>query len=186
MKRPREARTEIERCLELDPYNAFAQASYGLFLLSSRRYDDAMAQFRKTLTMAPDFDSAHLGLWSAYHHKGMYTEALAEAKEAFTRGGDSEIVAAFDRGYEEASYAGAMRHAADRIAERSKQFYILPTHIARLYAYAGEKDRALEWLEKSYQDRDSGLVHLQIDPDWDGLREEPRFQDLLRRMNFPK
>ena len=186
MNRLREARAEIERCLELDPHNAFAQASYGLFLLTARRYDDAIAQFGKTLVMAPDFDSAHLGLWSAHHHKGVYEEALAEARESFARGGDSEMVAEMDRGYDDDGYVGAMRHAAETMAVRSRQIYILPTHIARLYAYAGEKAAALEWLERGYQDRDSGMVHLQIDPDWDSLREEPEFQDLLRRMNFPK
>jgi hypothetical protein len=58
--------------------------------------------------------------------------------------------------------------------------------MAKLYAYAREKDRALEWLEKAYQERELGLVHLQVDPDWDILREAPRFQDLLRRMKFPE
>ena len=186
MRRPQEARAEIERCLELDPLNSFVQLQYGLFLLSSRRYDEAIAQFQKLIKTESDFPAAQLGLWSAYHYKGMYQEALAEAKAVFARWGDSELAEDLARGSTKGGYPEAMRRAADRLAARSKLTYILPTEMAKLYAYAGEKDRALEWLEKAYQDRESGLVHLQVDPDWDILRDAPRFQDLLRRMRFPE
>ncbi len=68
---------------------------------------------------------------------------------------------------------------------RSKLTYVLPMHIAALYAHAGRKDRALDWLEKAYQERDPLMVYLNVEPTWDSLRSDPRFQDLLRRMNFP-
>ncbi len=78
-----------------------------------------------------------------------------------------------------------MRLAAEKLAARSKLTYVQPTRIARLYVSAGEKDRALEWLEKAYQEREGHLVYINVEPDWDLLRDDPRFQDLLRRMNFP-
>ncbi len=186
MRRPREAQAEVERCLELDPHNSFAQVNFGLLLLSSRRYDEAIAQFRKLITTESDPGTAQLGLWSAYHYKGMYQQALAEANTYFAKAEDSEVVKALGRGSAEAGYPGAMRRVAEVLAARSKQIYILPTGIARLYAYAGEKNRALEWLEKAYQDRETGLVHLQVDPDWDILRDDPRFRELVGRMKFPK
>ena len=62
-----------------------------------------------------------------------------------------------------------------KLAARSKLSYVLPTEIARLYAYAGEKERALDWLEKAYQERDMYMVYLSVDPTWDSLRDDPRF-----------
>ena len=116
----------------------------------------------------------------------MYEEELIEAKNFFTLQGNSEVTEALDRGYAQGGYAGAMRLAAETLAARSKLTYVPPTRIAELYARAGEKDRALEWLEKAYQERDSQMVYLNVEPIWDNLRPDPRFQDLLRRMNLPE
>ncbi len=99
--------------------------------------------------------------------------------------GDGEVAEALERGYAQGGYAGAMRLAAETLAARSKRTYVQPTRIARLYVSAGEKDRALEWLEKAYQERDPLMVYLNVEPTWDSLRSDPRFQSLLRRMNFP-
>jgi len=90
-----------------------------------------------------------------------------------------------DDAYKQDGYAGALHLFAD-VMSAQEVTYILPTNIARLYAYAGDKEMALTFLEKAFDDKDSGLVHLQVDPDWDTLREEPRFRDVLRKMNFPK
>jgi len=169
----------------LDPRNSAFQVSFGWVLLFSRRYDDAIAQLHKALRTNPDFLGAHEKLWTIFEQKRMYEEALAEAKKFRALRGQTEVAEALARGYAEAGYPGAMRRAAERLAARSKLTYVQPTELARLYAHAGQKDRALEWLEKAYEVRDSLLVYLQVDPDWDSLRDDPRFQDLLRRMNFP-
>ena len=182
MNRLPEARAVIERCLELDPINSFAQGSYGLYLLVAQSFNDAIAQFRKMIDNDQDFGLAHLGLWTAYHHMGMFGEALDEAKAAFA--GDDEMLEALSRGYQEAGYKGAMRRSADLMALRSKLLYILPTNIARVYVYAGENDKAMELLKTAYEDRDSGLVLMQVDPDWKSLRNDPRFQSLLKEMKF--
>ncbi len=79
-----------------------------------------------------------------------------------------------------------MRLAAEKLAARSKLTYVQPTQIARLYTHAGEKDRALDWLEKAYEEREPPLVHLRVGWDWHSPLSDPRFQSLLRRMNFPE
>ena len=66
---------------------------------------------------------------------------------------------------------------------RSNLAYSL--RIARLYSYGGERDRALQWLERAYQERVQDMIYLRVSPTWDPLRDDPRFQDLVRRMNFP-
>ncbi len=185
MGRPEEAVAEIERALELDPLNFFAKCIYGLHLFNMRQHDDAIAHFRNTLITEPDFHLAHEGLWVAFHQKRMDEEALAEAKKYFHVQGDREVAEALARGYAEAGYPGAMNLAAEKLTRRSKQTYVQSTQIARLYDHAGEKDRALEWLEKAYQEREPALVDLKVWPQGI-LCDDPRFKDLLRRMKFPR
>ena len=109
---------------------------------------------------------------------------MAEAKEFFAALGDSEVTQALKRSYAKAGYGGAMKLAGDKLAARFEQTHVPAIRIARVYAHAGEKDRALDWLEKAYERRESPLVHISVGWDWDGLRSDPRFQDLLRRMNL--
>ncbi len=186
MRRSEEALAEIERALELDPFNFFLQCFFGWHLLYLRRYGEAILQLRKALCKEPNFPAAHLALWGAFRQEGMYDEALAEAERFFALLEDREVTEAMARGYADSDYRGAMRLAAEKLAARSKQAYIPTLRIARLYEHAGEKDRALEWLEKAYEGREPPLVHLRVAWDWENLRSDPRFQSLLRRMNFPE
>ena len=183
MRRWDEARAQTERALELDPYNSFFQWISGFELLCQRRYDEAITQIRKSL---PDVPTAHWGLWTAFQAKRMYEEALAEAKGflSLAAPGVPEAAEALDRGYAEAGYPGAMRRAAETLAERSHVIYLKPLFIAELYACAGEKDQAVRWLEKAYEERIVEMVYLNVHPAWDILRDDPRFQDLRRRMNL--
>ncbi len=73
----------------------------------------------------------------------------------------------------------------EKLAARSRSTHVPAVRIARMYAHAEQKDRALEWLEKAYERREFPLVHLSVGWDWDSLRSDPRFQGLLRRMNLP-
>ncbi|MEE8201320.1 MAG: hypothetical protein V3R29_09145, partial [Candidatus Acidoferrales bacterium] len=69
---------------------------------------------------------------------------------------------------------------------RSKQRHVPAIRIARMFAHAGDKNSAIQWLEKAYQAQASAMMRLGVFWDWDDLRSDPRFQDLLRRMNFPE
>jgi TolB-like protein len=185
MNRLPEAEQQIRRYMELDPYNSYVQMAHGLFLLSNRRFDDAIAHFDKVLKADMDFGPAHLGRWQAFHHKGQYPEALASAREYFTKWGDEEMAQTLAAGSAKGGYRGAMRAAASALAERSRRSYVLAIQVAGLYAYAGDVARTLEWLEKAHEQRETGLVKLQVDPDWDLVRREPRFHELVRKMAFP-
>ena len=185
MERPEEAMAQIERALELDPFNPMFQTFYGMDLLFVRRYDEAIAQFRNTLRTVPNHVRAHLGLYHAFHQKQMYEEALAETKAFFAAIGDREVVEALERGYAEAGYARAMSLAAETLAARSRTTFVAPHSVVTLYALAGENDQALEWLERGYDERDPNMPYLSVERVLDNLRDDPRFQDLLRRMNPP-
>ena len=181
---PEEWKAHVECALELDPLNFFFQCFYGWHLLYLCRYDEAIAELRKALSSEPNLPAAHLRLWGAFYQKGLQEDAMAAAKKFFETLGDKGVVEALQCGYSAAGYSGAMRLAAETLTERSHSTYVQPTQIARLYAHAGDKDHALEWLEKACEERLIAMVHLGVDSDWSFLRGEPRFQDLIRRVNL--
>jgi tetratricopeptide (TPR) repeat protein len=183
-KRTDEWNREIHKTLELDPFNPFFQCFYGWHLVYLQRYDEAIAQFHKVLEISPDFSSAHMGLWGAYYKKGMQEEALSQAQRFFSVLHDHEVEEALTRGYSEGGYARAMHLGADVLAVRSKRIHVPAVRIARLYAHAGDKEQALHWLQKACDERESPLTHLGVAWDWDFLRSDPRFQDLMRRVGL--
>jgi hypothetical protein len=111
----------------------------------------------------------------------MDEESLEAHKKMFTLSGNSDVAEVLYRGYAASGYKGAMLMAAELLAEQSN------THWAALYfVMAGKKDKAFQWLERAFEEHDPTLVYLKIWPMFDGLRSDPRFQDLLHRMNFPE
>jgi serine/threonine-protein kinase len=180
-----DGRAQLQRALELDPYNAFYQWQVGFHLLMARQYDQAIAQFRKVLEAEPDNGDANIFLIVALHQKGMHEEALALRKSRATLSGDQAFADALDRGYAQGGYRAALRLAAATLVARSRQGYVNPYAIAELYALAGEKDHALKWLATAYQERAGQILFIKVYPVWDPLRDDPRFQAVLRKVNFP-
>jgi TolB-like protein/Tfp pilus assembly protein PilF len=184
MNRCEEAIENMERALELDPHNFMYHTYLGTAMLRGRQYDRAISQFQKGLELEPNFLDALGGLWSCYHKKEMYEDALIIAKRHFMARGEQDVAEALERGMRERGYQAAMRSAADVLAGYANDIYAL--RIATLYTYAEEKDLALEWIEKGYQVRLQNMIYLNVHPKWDYLRDDPRFVDLLRKMSFPE
>ena len=183
MGRFEEAKKQMEIGLELDPLNAMHQGYLGNAFLRARQFDQAIAQYKKSLALQPDFADSLGGLLECYHQKGMHKEALEVARKFFNARDYGDLLEAFNRGNEEGGYKEAMRQAAEAWTAQSNKAYSM--RIATLYIYAGEKDRALDWLEIAFQERMQNLVYLNVQPKWDPLRDDPRFLDLLCGMNFP-
>ena len=177
---------QIERALELDPFNAAFRSIYAWDLMYAHRFDEAIKHLQETLRTAPTDQMTLSALKSAYHLKGMYEEAIEIWKTWFDVKGDTEAEDALSRGYEENGYSGALSRVAELMIERSRTTYVTPWQIATLFTRAGMDDQALEWLEKAYEAHDANMPYISIDPIFDGLRNDPRFQDLMRRMNFAK
>jgi TolB-like protein len=185
MGRLDEALTEIKRAHELDPVSIPVSAIVGWHLYALGQYEGAIEQWRKTLDMEPNFALSHWFLWRVYRLKGLFEEALSEFSYLsllYNR----EVIGAAKEGYAKSGYRGAMHRAAEKMAEQAKDRYVPPTHIAMLYIHADEKDRALEWLERAYEEHDPKLISVGVEPDWDNLRPSPRFQKLLRRFSLPE
>jgi tetratricopeptide (TPR) repeat protein len=172
----------FEHVLESDPYNPQLRDFYGHQLLRLRRYDDAIAQFQRVLSTEPAFASSLTGLWRAYHFKQMPGEALDYAARYFAAIGQQPAADLVRRDAAGAGYAAALHQAAAALAERGA----VPLVVARTYTLAGDKDLALQWLDRAYEHGDSSMVYLKVDPSFDLLRDDARLQALLRRMNFPQ
>jgi len=180
--RPDEAGAQLERVLELDPFNALYRALNGRVLCYEGRYAEAIEELQAALRIQPDNPVAYGGLAWAYHMTGEYEEALALIRGLFP--GGQELDEAIDRGYAEGGYRAALRRYAETLATRPGAAQRLPWTVANIYAWAGEKERTLEWLEFAYQAHDLNLPGFNSD-DFDLVHDDPRYHDLRRRMNLP-
>jgi serine/threonine-protein kinase len=179
-----EAESQMTLALDLDPFNFFFHCFRGWHQIYLRRFDDAIAQLRKTAKAESNFSSAHLGLWGAFYKKRLYGEALAAARQFFMTLNDTEVADVLVGGTGENSYRRSMASAADVLAARSEHLHVSAVRVARLYAHADASRQALNWLEKACDRRESPLVHLNVGWDWDRLRAHSRFRDLLRRIGL--
>jgi len=185
MKRPGEARAQIERAMELDPLSDYVQSFYAVTLGFEHRFDEAATQLRNVLKTNPGSPMANTNLSDDLHLMHRYDDALVAEKARWAARGDREIEEALTRGYAKGGYRGAMRQEADVLAARSRVARIQSITVAKLYVRAGQTDRALDWLEKAFEARDPNMPYIGVAPIWDDLRGDPRFQNLLRRMNLP-
>lgn len=183
MRRQSEAKQQIELALQTDPYNSFFHDIVGCLLVNEHRPKEALVPLQKAASLQPDSLYVHLDLWQAYHHDGQYDEAREELTESFRLLRDEEIVTAVERGYAVGGYDRALRAAADTLAQRGSLGPALTA--AELYAVIGEHDRCIDLLEKAYEERCSALPYINTLSMYDALRPDPRFQELVRRMNFP-
>ena len=187
MGRKQEALAETKRAQQLDPISVPIRISAGSVFYMVRRYDQAIEQFKQAIELDPNSVFAHNNLSWPYLEKGRYEEGIAAVQKALTLAGDNPYVRAeVARGYAVAGKRGKAQEILDELKALSKQRYVSPYNIALIHLGLGQKEQAFEWLEKAYNDRASWMVWLKVDPRFDPLRSDPRFQDLLRRMNFPE
>ena len=179
-----DALREGRRSRELDPLSLPFHTAYASVLIGAGRYDEAVAVCQEALRLNAGFFWAHHHLWRAYGRQGKFEEALAAARASFSGQGDGELVDALDRGRRRAGYAGAMRAAAETLAARARTQHVMAFSVALLYANAGDREAAIEWLERAYQQHGALLEYVRISPEFKDLRSDPRFQDLLRRLNL--
>ena len=181
-----EALTEIKRAQELDPLSLIINANVGFILYHSRQYDHAIEQLRKTLAMDPNFAVAREYLGITYLQKSMYPEALKEAQTAVRLSeGAPGAMARLSRTYAAAGHTAEAQKILEDMKQRSRRGYFPPVAVAMVYIGLGDKDRAFEWLQKAVEERSGGpLLRIKVDPLLDPLRSDPRFTDLLRRMNL--
>jgi TolB-like protein/DNA-binding winged helix-turn-helix (wHTH) protein len=191
MGRPQEAVAEYNRALKLDPLSLIINRGFGQALIYARQYDQAVEQLQKTLELDPYFPGTSLALSRAYLHNSMYKEGVAEAEKWLAISEKGLVFPPADNPYALSgvayAYAVAGRRAdAQKVLDRLNEQSYSPRPLDQIYAALGEKDKAFELLEKGYKGRTIGLggEDMKVNPAYDPVRSDPRFADLLRRMNL--
>jgi TolB-like protein/DNA-binding winged helix-turn-helix (wHTH) protein/Tfp pilus assembly protein PilF len=185
LDRREEAIAEAKRALEINPVGSSSTVGLGVAYYFGRNYDEAMSQLKKALKLNPAPIVPLFLAWT-YREKGLYKDAIREILGLH----DLNLFLPAEVGHLGNTYARAGNKAEAqkilrRLIEKSGKEHVGHYAVALIYAGLGEKDRAIEWLDKAYEVHDKGMCFLKVDPPLDPLRSDPRFQDLLRRMNFP-
>jgi DNA-binding winged helix-turn-helix (wHTH) protein/TolB-like protein/Tfp pilus assembly protein PilF len=178
------ALAEIKLARELDPLSLRTNAAEGQMLFFAKDYDNALDRLQKTIDLDPNFWLSHLFISRVYTEKGMHSEAVAEAKKAAELSGNSQSDAY--RAYALAKWGkpSEARVVLNELLKSSTETYVPPYNIALAYNAVGERARALDYLEKGFAERDVRMVFLRVESQWDGLRSEPRFVELIKRMRI--
>lgn len=178
-----EAIAEGKRAVELDPLSLVINSDLGVDYYFARRYDEAIAQLRKTLEMDPGYYYAHVNLGWALELKGARDAAIAEYQKARALNDDPYVLGVLARSYGLSGNKAEAEKILNQLKELSTQRYVAAFSFALPYLGLGDKEEALRWLEKSYQDRaGSDIGYIRVDPLLDPLRGDPRFEALAEKI----
>jgi len=180
-----EAIVEIRRARELDPLDLLINAREAQTLAYAGRSDEALAQARKTLEIDPNYWFAHIWASEAYLIQGRFDQAIAEARKSreILRVGTHQT-AFLGYALAKSGRESEARAELNELLKLSKQRYVSPYNVAMIYAGLGDRKETLAWLERGIEQRDPKMVILNVDQKFNYLRDDPRFQDLLRRVGF--
>ncbi len=174
------------RAVELEPLDILLRGHLVSNYHFARRYDQVLEECRKAREIAPNFYWLDYASGAALAQKGMLAEAIPEFEKSVTGSGKAPfMLAVLGHAYALAGKQSEARRILEELKELSKQVYIAPSLRARIHAGLRENAQALAWLEKGYEERDSWLLFLKVEPDFDSLRSEPRFAALVRRVGLP-
>jgi TolB-like protein/DNA-binding winged helix-turn-helix (wHTH) protein/Tfp pilus assembly protein PilF len=188
MGRSDEAIAERKLAQELEPLSLTINFELGLAFYHARAYDQAIEQLQKTLELDQHFPAALNLLPAAYEQKGLNSQAVAEFKKSIPLIAASESTlskAGLGHVYGVTGRKNEARAVLTELKQTSEKEYLPATSIALVYAGLGEKDQAFVWLEKAYEQRAFHLQWIKLEPRWDSLRSDPRFEDLVRRIGLP-
>jgi TolB-like protein/DNA-binding winged helix-turn-helix (wHTH) protein/Tfp pilus assembly protein PilF len=186
-----EAIQEMSRAVDLDPLNAERRTYLGLLLTRAGRHAEAEKQLTAALQIDPAFERAHFILQWVYEKEGRESDAISEWSAIFALRGQREIAVELRNVYEKSGFAAARKLAMTEqlayLANLNKTRYVSPSAFASIYAQLGKKEQALLWLEKAYEVRDVRLPYLAFEgnPEFATLKDEPRFQAVVRKVRSP-
>jgi TolB-like protein/Tfp pilus assembly protein PilF len=186
VKRFDDSLVELRHAEELDPLSSIIGTNLGDTLLFALRYDEAIAQYKRTLVRNPNFPYAHLALGRAYVAKGMYPEAIAEARTFIGLNSTSSAKGFLGLWLAKSGKREEAVKLLGELKQESTRNYVQSLTFALIYLGLGDKEEALNWLEKNMSSRAETASSYAVDPELDELRSEPRFKAMLKRMNLPE
>jgi TolB-like protein/lipoprotein NlpI len=188
MKKFPEAIRHARTGVELNPLLMSARSHLALTLYYAGQYDAALEEFRKLARDYPQLPSTHAGLYAVFMKKGLQKEAVQEWQKSFELAG--EVDSAHELASAKTDWAAArkrvLRRQIEALNQSASQQYVSPVEFAYRYALLGDKDNAFRWLEKAYAEHSPALANLSVDPDYDNLRDDSHFADLLARLHLPQ
>jgi serine/threonine-protein kinase len=186
--RTSEAIEEIHKALELDPLSLIINTSAGFVYLNAGREDKAVEQAEKILDMDPTFIGAYLILVDVNERRRKYDEAVEEGLKGYSFVGflSQHEVVSLREAYASSGWTGYLRRLVEIMQSKAEQGQVLYYMIASLYAGLDETEKAIECLEKAYEEHDFNLSGLLVDDDFEKLRSNPRFAQLIKKMGFPE
>jgi eukaryotic-like serine/threonine-protein kinase len=186
MGRQAEAIEKMKASQELDPLSLIISVAIGWANYMARRYDEAIEQLRRTVELEPHYPVTYWILGVVLRKMGQLEQAITEGEKGVKLSGGSPLMsAALAQTLASAGERAKAIQILDDLANLAKQKYVSPYFFAGIHICLGEHDRAMEFLEQSYNERSHWLIYLHIDPGMDPLRSNPRFQDLLGRIGLP-
>lgn len=184
MKRSDEAVAEIRRALDLDPLSPIINTDLSQILFFARRADEAIVQCQKTIGLDPQFNQVYWYLGLLYEQKGMFDRALDAFLKSIPGPTDSEQDNAIRAAYRISGIKAYWTARLAMLKQQSKEHYVSPFTFAVVYARIGQRDTALGDLEKALDERYPSMVFIPVEPVFDDLRPNPRFQVLLQRIGL--
>lgn len=187
MGRFEDAVKELRIAQQVDPLSPIINADLGKLFFLAREPDQAIEQLGKTLELDPELPLAHVFLGLAYNKKGMHEKAIAEL-ERVANAPNSRAIFKATLGFvygQSGREAEARRILAELIGSRTAKQYVSPFHIALVYVGLGDNDKAIEWLDMAEEERDPFVIYIHVDPNFDTLRGDPRFVELIKKLTVP-
>jgi eukaryotic-like serine/threonine-protein kinase len=185
MGRNAEAIEESRRTQELDALSLMANAQVGWIYYYSRQYDDGVKACQKAIEMGPNFFSARRYYGLILEAQGNYEAAIEQFEKGREQSANNPIMTAvLGHAYAVAGRKKDAQKLLDELTDESRGRKPSSYDIAVIYTGLGEHEKAIEWLEKAYEERNEYLSYIKADPRFDPLRTDPRFQDILRRMGL--
>lgn len=174
-----EAASEIKTAIDLEPTSLFNQSLYGVNLYYARRYPEAVAQFKRVIATDENYRLPYYWLITTFVSQGNESEAfeIFKGEMAYNKE-DEATVQAFQTAYQSSGWQGVVQEQAKRFEQSNERYFNGTVYNIQ----AGNKDKAFEYLEKSYQRREMWMAYLQVDPRLDTLRGDPRFEALVKRV----
>jgi tetratricopeptide (TPR) repeat protein len=160
---------------------------YADILVSGRRYDEAIRQYQVAIDLDPNFPASHYFLGRAYEAKGMYDDAVRSYTRASELGSVlKDVLVKTNDVYKKSGWKAYVQFNLDQLVLNAPQRRYPAFMIATFYARLGRDDEALTWLEKGYEERDGRMMVISIAFEFDRLRSDPRFKDLVHRIGLPE
>ncbi len=178
---------ELEQAKRLDPLSLNINTELGLIFTWAGKHERAIELLQDTLEIDPDFSYTHAALGDTYFNKGMLEPAIEEFQKAAKLSQetlDGVYLSALGFAYGASGREQEARKVLGTLIELKHKQYVPSESIAEVHIGLGDKAGALEWLEKAYEERSRTFSLLKVRPEWDSLREEPKFQDLVRRIGL--